>query len=82
MGREVGDVRAVKAARAELAKRGVDVTLCDLRALHGILYIRGTVKAYRGSPIHDIRAEMELIGRLLKQKSDIKDVILECSYRS
>ena len=44
-----------------MTRRGVDLTLADLRCMHGVLTIRGTVKAYRGSNIPDIRSEMELI---------------------
>ncbi|HWA82843.1 MAG TPA: hypothetical protein VG820_05400 [Fimbriimonadaceae bacterium] len=81
MARDEGDVRGTKAARAEFSKRGIDMTMADLRCMHGTLYVRGTVKAYRGSPITDIRAEMEIIARVLRQKPDIRDVILECVYR-
>jgi hypothetical protein len=65
-----------------MAKRGVDITMCDLRCMHGVLYIRGTVKPYRGSPITDLRSEMELIGKVLRQKPEIRDVVIECVYRS
>jgi len=81
MAKSEEDIRGTKAARAEFAKRGVDVSLADLRVMHGTLHIRGTVKAYRGSPITDIRAEMEIIARVLRQKPEIRDVILECIYR-
>lgn len=81
MARDEGDVRATKAARAELSKRGVDLSMADLRCMHGTLYVRGTVKAYRGANITDIKSEMELIARVLRQKPDIRDVILECMYR-
>lgn len=81
MARDENDVRGTKAARAELAKRGVDVTMADLRCMHGVLYVRGTVKPYRGSPITDIRAEMEIVARVLRQKAEIRDVVLECVYR-
>jgi hypothetical protein len=81
MARDEGDIRATKAARAEMAKRGVDVTMADLRCMHGILHVRGTVKAYRNTAITDIKSEMELIAKVLRQKSDIRDVILECAYR-
>lgn len=49
--------------------------------MHGTLYVRGTVKAYRGSNVIDVKSEMELIARVLRQKPDIRDVILECMYR-
>jgi len=82
MARDEGDVRATKAARAETARRGIDMTLADMRCMHGILHIRGTVRALRGSNVIDIKSEMELIARVLRQKADIRDVVLECSYRS
>jgi len=82
MAKDEGDVRATKAARAEMAKRGVDMTLADMRCMHGVLHIRGTVRALRGSNIIDLKSEMELIARVLRQKPEIRDVILECIYRS
>ena len=82
MARDEGDVRATKAARAELAKRAIDTTMADLRCLHGVLYIRGTVRPYRGANITDIKSEMEIIARVLRQKADIRDVILECTFRA
>lgn len=82
MARDEGDIRATKAARAVLAKRGIDITQADLRCMHGVLYIRGTVKPYRGSAITDLRSEMELIGKVLRQKPEIRDVVIECLFRS
>lgn len=82
MARDENDVRAIKAARAELARRGVDMTLADLRCMHGVVNVRGTVRAIRGSNIPDIRSEMELVARILRQKAEIRDVILDCVYRS
>lgn len=82
MARDEGDIRAIKAARSEFARRGVDVTFADIACLHGVMQIRGTVKAYRGSSITDIKAEMGLISRVLRQKSDIRDVILDCTFRT
>lgn len=82
MAKDEGDLRATKAARAELAKRGIDCTMADLRVTHGTLHIRGTVKAYRGVVIPDLRAEMETIGRVLRQKPEVREVILECIYRT
>jgi hypothetical protein len=76
------DVRATKAARSECTRRGVDLTLADIRVMHGTVYIRGTVKAIRGSHINDIRAEMELIARILRQKAEVRDVVLDCMYRT
>jgi hypothetical protein len=82
-GRDEGDVRATKYARAELARRGIDTSQCDVRVLHGTVYLRGTVKAMRGGQAEgDLRGQMELIARVLRQKGEIKDVVLELTYRS
>ena len=74
------DVRGLRVARTELTKRGIDIGRCDMRVLHGTLYIKGMVSITRGVVIKDLRLEMEHIGRLLRQKPDIKDVVLDCQY--
>jgi hypothetical protein len=76
------DVRGTKAARSEFGRRGIDVTYADIRCMHGVCYIRGTVKAIRGSNIPDIRAEMEKVGKILRSKPEIKDVVIDCIYRT
>jgi len=76
------DVRGTKAARSEMGRRGVDCTYADIRVMHGVCYIRGTVKAIRGSNIPDIRSEMEIISKVLRSKAEIKDVVLDCIYRT
>jgi hypothetical protein len=65
-----------------MGRRGIDMTLADLRVTHGVVYIRGTVRAIRGSNILDVRHEMEIIARVLRQKAEIRDVVLDCQYRS
>jgi len=50
--------------------------------MHGVCYIRGTVKAIRGSNIPDIRSEMEIVAKVLRAKPEIKDVVLDCIYRT
>ncbi len=77
---DIKDVRGLKMARTELGKRGVDTTRCDVRMHHGVLYIKGAVSIARGAVIKDLRTEMEHIGRILKQKSDIKDVVIDCQF--
>ncbi len=75
------DVRGTKVARTELSKRGIDISRCDLRVKHGNLHIKGQIGALKGSMIKDLKTEMELISRVLKQRSEIRDVILDCNYR-
>ncbi len=88
MGAEAGesmanetDVRGLRVAGSELSKRGIDVSRADLRVLRGTLYIKGQVGVIRGSAIKDLSIELEHIGRLLRQKPDIKDVVIDCQFR-
>ena len=74
------DVRALRLARTEFHKHGVNVERADIRVLHGILYIRGYVEPQRGSMIHDMKHDMETLARVLRQKSDIREVVLDCTY--
>ena len=75
------DVRGLRIARTELTKRGIDIGRCDLRMHHGTLHIKGMVSPAKGTVIKDMRLELEHIGRLLRQKQDIKDVVIDCQYR-
>jgi len=75
------DVALTKLARREFNRRKVDASLADIRASHGVIYIRGVVKSVRGGPV-DPRAECEHIARILKTKPEIRDVVLDCIFRS
>ncbi len=77
---DVKDVRGMRVARTELGKRGVDITKCDIRMHHGVLYIKGAVGVAKGAVIKDLKTEMEHIGRILRQKSDIRDVVIDCQF--
>ncbi len=50
--------------------------------MHGVCYLRGTVSAVRGpgAPA-DVKTECEQCARLLKQRPEIRDVVLDCTYR-
>jgi hypothetical protein len=78
---DINDVRATKAARSELGRRGIDLTHADVRVLHGVVYVRGSVRAIVGMGITDIRSEMQLVARVLKTRAEIKDVVLDCAFR-
>lgn len=75
------DVSATKLARSEFSKRQLDTTALDLRVTHGVCYIRGVVKAVKGGP-PDVRAEVDLISKVLRQRPGIRDVIIDCAFRS
>ena len=74
------DVNGLRLVRSELARRGIDTGRADVRLMHGVLTIRGTVKAASGSNFGDLKSEMEQIARFLRQRADIREVILDCAY--
>jgi hypothetical protein len=74
------DVRGLRQARSELSKRGIDIARTDLQLRHGVLMVRGTVAPMPGSNIKDVRIEMDHIARLLRQKPEIREVIMDCAY--
>lgn len=74
------DLEASRAVRKELARRPIDTTYAQVHIAHGVVRIGGQVRAMRGHAM-DLRAEMELIAKVLRQKAGIRDVILECVYR-
>lgn len=67
--------------RREFIKHHIDVTLADIRVTHGVVYVKGTVRAEKGSNF-DIRLETERIGRLMRQRQGIRDVVIDCQYRT
>ncbi len=75
------DVTGTKMARSYMGRRGIDLTLADVRVMHGVCYIRGTISAVKGAGVLDIRTEVEQCARLLKQRVEIRDVVLDCLYR-
>ncbi len=81
MGMSVEDLRASKFARSLFAKRGLDVTRCDIRVNHGVCYIRGQVQRMSGIVINDLEAELENCAKVLRGRSEIKDVVLDVAIR-
>lgn len=74
------DVRGLRQARTELSKRGIDIARTDVQLRKGVLTVRGVVTPSPGSNIPDVKIEMDHIARLLRQKPEIREVILDCVY--
>lgn len=75
------DIEATRNARREFVKHRIDLTLADLRVMHGVVYLRGTVQAEKGASYTNVREETERIGRILRQLQGVRDVVLDCQYR-
>ncbi len=76
------DIEATRIARREFVKHRVDVNLADLRVSHGVVYLRGIVRAERGAPYTSLQAECEKIARIIRQKANVRDVVLDVTYRT
>jgi len=74
------DVRGLRQARVELTKRGVDTGRADMHLMRGVLTIRGSVTPMPGTHISDLKHEMDHIARILRQRPEIREVILDCAY--
>jgi len=82
MSKTATDVAATKYARAELGKRGFDVSQCDVRVMHSVLHVTGAIRKGPDAKFSDLKGELEKVGGLLRQKPGIKDVSFNVSYRS
>ena len=75
------DVFVTKIARREFNKHLVDITRTDIRVSHGTVFIRGTIQQQRGAHYHDVEEETLRIVRILRQRPEVRDVVLDVSYR-
>jgi len=78
---DVNDVRGLRMARSELSKRGIDTIRADIRVMHGVCHIRGAIGPMPGAKIDNVKTEVEHIALLLRQRKEIRDVMLECTYQ-
>ncbi|MDM7461851.1 MAG: BON domain-containing protein [bacterium] len=76
----LADVETRRMVLREISKRHIDSSRLDVQVFHGVVYLRGTVSGMRGHDI-DIKAEMEVIRRILRQRPGIRDVVLDVIYR-
>lgn len=74
------DVQMTRLVQREIGRRYIDSRQLDVRVIHGVVYIRGTVRKIRGHDV-SLEAEMEIIRRVLRSKPGIRDVIMDVTYR-
>jgi hypothetical protein len=71
------DFRGQRIARAEFARRGIDISRADLYVMHGIMYMRGEIKTLPKSTISDLNVEMGIVTKILRQRPEIRDIVLD-----
>lgn len=74
------DIDGTKALRREFNRRGLDITGADLRVMHGVAYIRGTIKTTRETE-GDCKSVVEIVARAIRQHPSVRDVVIDCTMR-
>ena len=64
-----------------LVRRSVDLTNVDIRVIHGVCYMRGSIQKLRSHPEVDLEQEAEIIQKIIRQQSGIRDVVGEVRER-
>jgi osmotically-inducible protein OsmY len=67
------DRAIIRMIQREISRRNIDSTKIDVKASHGIVFLRGEVRKLRGHDVN-LKDEMEIIRRLLRGKQGIRDV--------
>lgn len=70
------DALMTRMVQREIGRRCIDATRLDVKAFHGVVYIRGQIRHLRGHDV-DLQVELETIGRILRQRPGIRDVIID-----
>lgn len=74
------DSSMTRLVQREVGRRYIDATRLDVKAIHGVIYLRGSIAKLRGHDV-DLRKELEVIHRVLRGKSGIRDVIIDVTFR-
>jgi hypothetical protein len=74
-----GDAEQTRMVQRELNRRYVDSSRLDVRVIHGIVYMRGSMTRLRTHPEVDLEHECDIIRKILRQKPGIREIIWEVS---
>ncbi|MCX6377202.1 MAG: hypothetical protein NTU88_14425 [Armatimonadetes bacterium] len=74
------DAQTTRLVQREIGRRYIDITRLDVKAIHGVVYLRGSIAKLRGHNV-DLRHELEIINRVLRGKPGIRDVVIDVSTR-
>lgn len=66
--------------RREMNRRQLDTSDLDIYVYRGVVYLRGTLRAIRGSG-RAASDEIGIILRVLRMKEGVRDVVNECRLR-
>ena len=74
------DSSMTRLVQREVSRRYIDATRLDVKAIHGVIYLRGSIARIRGHDV-DLKKELEIIHRVLRGKTGIRDVIIDVTFR-
>ncbi len=74
------ELEATRMARKEFTKRPLDISRCDIRVMHGVVYVRGQIGLMRGGE-GSVDEYLEQIKKILRAKPEIRDVVVDASVR-
>ncbi|MGC8669419.1 MAG: hypothetical protein ACP5VE_15035 [Chthonomonadales bacterium] len=75
------DAHQTRMVQRELTRRSVDTSKVDVRVVHGVCYLRGTMSKLHSHPEVDLEHEAEIIRKVLRQHVGIRDVVWEVEMR-
>jgi hypothetical protein len=78
---DIEDVRGTKFARSAFTKRGIDITMADVRVTHGVCFVRGRLKAAPKTNIKNVETECLQIAGIIRRQANIKECVLDCTYQ-
>jgi hypothetical protein len=78
----VEDARQTRQVQHELCRRYVDMSGVDVRVIHGVCYLSGTMSRLRTHPEINLDHEAEIIRKMLSQLPGLKGVVWEVRSRT
>jgi len=74
------DAHMTRLVQREITRRYIDSTGLNVKAIHGVVYLRGYIRKLRGHDV-DLEHELEIIDRVLRGRPGVRDVIIEVDIR-
>ena len=71
------DARALRLARNEFIRHGIDVSRADLQLCHGTLVVRGTLDAMAPLAKEDLMHEVDTVQRILSSRSGFRHIVMD-----
>ncbi|HZP81625.1 MAG TPA: hypothetical protein VFB21_08310 [Chthonomonadaceae bacterium] len=70
----------LKNVRAQITRRAVDSSMLNVTVSGSVVHITGVLRPLRGFNV-DLRDEMNIISQILRQRSEIQEVVWDVTLR-